>query len=76
MGTTKYFTERVEIDVDLSEWEDEELIEEIRSRGYQVDKEPDMISAEYNWQRGAKKEALILLERQFPEFIGLSKLAD
>ena len=76
MGSTKYFTESVEISVGLDEWEDDELIKEIKSRGYKVDEEKELIEIEQRWNRGEKKEALILLERKFPELIGISKLLD
>jgi|LakMenEpi03Aug12_release.lakeMendotaPanAssembly.Ray.scaffolds.fasta_scaffold1567237_2 hypothetical protein len=76
MASTKYFTEHVEIDVDLSEWTDSELIEEVKSRGYNVEQEPDLIEAEYYWNRGNKKEALILVEREYKWLRGIANLAN
>lgn len=76
MGSTKYFSERVEIDVSLDEWDDDELIKEIKSRGYKVEEEEELIEVEWRWRRGEKKEALILLEREFKWLSGLSDLAN
>jgi hypothetical protein len=77
MGKTKIFTEHVDIHIDLSEWEDEELIEEVRARGYFVEEPPlDLVSVGTHWNRGAKKEALILLEREYPELHGISQLVN
>jgi hypothetical protein len=64
------------VDVYLDNFEDSELIEEMKYRGYHVSEEPKIISIENYWNRGYKKEALILLERKFPELIGISKLID
>ena len=75
MGSTKSFSEYVDIDVGLDEWDDHELIEEIKSRGYNVDDE-DLTEIEWRWRRGDKKEALILLEREFKWLRGLSDLAN
>lgn len=67
----------VEVDVDLDDFDDKELIEELEARGYFIsESEHDIIGIEYDWNRGAKKEALIHLERKFPELIGISKLVD
>lgn len=70
------FTETVEIDVNPSDFEDDELIEELESRGYNIEKEPNLINAAWYWQRGQKKEALILIEREVSELRGISQLAD
>lgn len=65
----------VEVEIDLDNFEDGELIEELEARGYFIsESEHDIIGIEYDWNRGARKEALILLERKFPELIGISKL--
>lgn len=75
------YSQTVYVDVELGDFEDEDLAEELQSRGYMVSEknaelEVDIISIEQYWNRGDKKEALILLERKFPELIGISKLAD
>ena len=70
------FEQTVYVDVDLDDFEDEDLIKELEARDYAVDIPHDIISIEYHWNRGNKKEALILLERKFPELIGISKLID
>lgn len=64
------------VDVDLENFGDSELIEEMKYRGYHVSEEPEIISIEQYWNQGNRKEALVLLERKFPELIGISKLAD
>jgi hypothetical protein len=66
----------VEIDVDLDDFDDGEIIEEMRHRGYQVAKLPDMFPIEMYWNQDNKKEALILLEREFPELRGISSLVN
>jgi len=68
----------VEVDVDLDDFDDQELIEEVEARGFHVSDgdHNDIIVIEYHWNRGNKKEALILLERKFPELINISKLVD
>jgi hypothetical protein len=72
------FEQTVYVDVDFGDLDEEDLIEEIESRGFFVVSEQhhDIIAVEYHWNRGDKKEALILLERKFPELIGISKLID
>lgn len=68
----------VEVDVDLDDFDDRELIEEVEARGFYVSdgNHNDIITIEYHWNRGDKKEALILLERKFPELLNISKLVD
>jgi hypothetical protein len=68
----------VEVDVDLDDFDDQELIEEVEARGFYVSDgdHNDIIAIEYHWNRGDKKEALILLERKFRELHGISQLAD
>ena len=71
------YTTEVDVEVDLDDFDNEELIEELESRGFQVSEyEPDIVAIENDWNRGAKKDALILLERMFPELRGISKLVD
>lgn len=72
----KYFTEHVEIEVGLDEWEDEELIEEIKARGYHVKEDADLNNVELYWNQGNKKEALVLLEREFKYLRGISDLVN
>jgi hypothetical protein len=69
------------VDVDLENFEDSELIEEMKYRGYHVSEKPEILSIEeysieHYWNQGNRKEALVLLERKFPELIGISKLID
>jgi hypothetical protein len=67
----------VYVDVDLDDFDEEDLIKELEDRGFYVGVEGhDIIAIENTWNRGDKKEALVLLERKFPELIGISKLID
>ena len=70
-------TTEVEVEVYLNDFDDADLIEELEARGYYVtENQHDIISIEYDWNRGDRKEALIHLERMFPELRGIAKLAD
>lgn len=71
MGSIKFIS--TEIEVGLDEWNDDDLIKEIRDRGYKVD-DDNLVEAEWRWRRGDKKEALILLEREFKWLNGISEL--
>jgi hypothetical protein len=66
----------VEVDVDLDDFEDDDLIDEIERRGYFVsEKEIDTNKFQdvIDWyKRGNVKEALIYLERSIPELYGIS----
>lgn len=68
----------VEVDINLDDFHDSELVEELEARGFYVSEngQTDIIAIEYHWNRGNKKEALILLERMFPELLNISKLVD
>jgi hypothetical protein len=70
--STKYIS--TEVEVGLDEWTDLELIEEIKARGYKVEDDEDMAEVQWRWRRGDKKEALVLLERQYKWLRGLSDL--
>ena len=73
-----YFTQTVEVDVDIDEFDDEEIIDYMECRGYTVTRDPaaDACFVDVAWhvQRGDLKEALILLERQVPELKGIAVL--
>ena len=73
------FTETVYIDVDLSDFDEDEIVEHLVYKGYTVSKnvkDSDIDSIEQYWNRGNRKEALVLLEREFQKLIGISKLLD
>lgn len=73
------FEQTVYVDVDFTDLDEDDLIEELESRGFYVgkqEKEPGITEIELDWNRGAKKDALIQLERKFPELIGISNLVD
>lgn len=67
------------IDLDLNDVDDDELIEEIESRGYKVlmedqeDQHPEIQEAIWRFKAGYIEDAVILLERRFPDLYGLSK---
>ena len=66
----------VEVNVDLDDFEDDDLIDEIERRKYFVsEKEIDLLKFQdvIDWyKRGNVKEALIQLERIIPELYGIS----
>jgi len=71
----------VQVDVNLRELDDDELIEELESRGWDIPDKKDkshIISANLakdmiEWfRRGNAKEAMILLERIYPDMRGIS----
>lgn len=73
-----YFTQTVEVDVDLDEFDDEEIIDYMECRGYTVTKNPaadaSFVDVVWNIERGNLKEALIQLEREVPKLKGISGL--
>ena len=72
--STKYIS--TEVEVGLEEWRDDELIKEIKARGYKVEDDEDLVEVQWRWRRGDKKEALILLERQYKWLRGISDLVN
>lgn len=73
-----YVMKEVEIDVDLDDFEDDELIDEIEVRGYTVIKNTTDghidIQDVIDWyKRGNIKEALFKLEQIFPELYNISE---
>lgn len=68
------YTTEVGIDVDFEDFEDDELIEELVSRGYMVLEEEESHTFEEAvaaLRQGRKEEAFILLERAIPDLKGL-----
>ena len=73
----------VEVDVQLDDFDSDDLIDEIESRGYTVFggkdadkiKKTDEAMQEIFWRfkRGYIEDAMILLERQYPELHTISK---
>ena len=67
-------------DAEIEEFEDIDLIEELEVRGYLITKKSeDHLDQEiedvvWHFRNGRKKDALIVLERIYPELYGLSKL--
>ena len=67
-------------EAEIKEFEDDDLINEIESRGYIVrEKKEDHLDQEiedvvWHFKSGRKKDALIVLERIYPELYGLSRL--
>ena len=71
----------VSVDVNLREFDDDELIEELEARGWDIPDKKDkshIINADLakdmiDWfHRGNAKEALIALERIYPDMRGIS----
>ena len=71
----------VRVDIDLRQLDDDELIEELEDRGWDIPDKKDkshIINAELakdmvDWfRRGNANEALIILERIYPEMHGIS----
>jgi hypothetical protein len=68
------------IDLDLSECDDDDLIDELEHRGYTVlmedqeDQHPEIQEMIWRFKHGYIEDAMILLERRFPEMYGISKL--
>lgn len=72
------FYRTVDVDVDLDDFDDDEVVDYLEGRGYTVTKYPikevDYVDVEWHVQRGDLKEALILLERKIPELKGIASL--
>ena len=70
----------VSVDVDLDDFDDDDLIGEIESRGYKVlaedkeDEHPVLQEMIWRYKAGYIEDAMLLLERKFPEMYGISKL--
>lgn len=68
------YTTEVGIDVDLEDFKDDELIEELVSRSFMVLEEGEghtFEAAVDALRQGRREEGLILLERAIPELKGL-----
>jgi hypothetical protein len=61
-------------EVDLADFDDEDLIKELRYRGYDIDLEPSMEDVIWRYRNGYIQDAMIILERIYPELYGISKL--
>lgn len=64
----------IEIDIDFDKFKDDELIEELVSRGFMVLEEEEGHTFEAALdalRQGRKEEAFILLERAIPDLKGL-----
>lgn len=70
------------VEIDLDDVDDEEMIDELESRGYIVTHTSDDdglqkndILSEMIWRykAGYIEDAMLLLERRFPEMYGISK---
>lgn len=73
--STRVYTE-VEVDVDMDDFNDEDLIDELETRGYNVSRKYkiDDIENVIDWyKRGNIKEALIQLEKIVPNLYGISE---
>lgn len=65
----------VGVDVDLEDFDTDELIQELSwRRKYPSNSDGPLADAIDYYKRGQVKEAMIYLERAFPDFYGLSNL--
>lgn len=75
---TKETWVEVDIDVEPDEFHDEELIEELKDRGYSVTKGPekdnDLSNVAWLLTLNKTEEALIQLERLLPELEGIHRI--
>lgn len=65
----------INVDVDISEFDDDDLIEELESRGYHIEdkytENEDLSYVQWLISSGRKNEALLQLSRLFPQLKGL-----
>lgn len=65
----------VYVDVELDDFEDDDLIRELECRGYEIaGNNPDMKDVIWRYKCGYIKDALLILERLYPDLYGISKL--
>jgi hypothetical protein len=67
----------VYVDVELDDFDDKDLIRELECRGYEIagiGNNPDMNDVIWRYKCGYIKDALLILERLYPELYGISKL--
>jgi hypothetical protein len=65
----------VYVDVDLDDFDDEDLIKELEYRGYDVGGTSlEMKDVIWRYKAGYIKDALLILERLYPDLYGISKL--
>jgi hypothetical protein len=69
-----------EVEIDLDEFDDDDLITELETRGYKVlmenqeDEDDDIQEMIWCYKNGKIEDAMVLLERRFPEMYGIHKL--
>jgi hypothetical protein len=63
-------------DIDLEDFDSDDLVDELQSRGYIVSKTSDRSMEDVIWRykTGYIKDAMIELEYLYPELYGISKL--
>ena len=72
--------QEVAVEVNMEDFGDDDLIEELEERGYKVlcegQEDEDEVIQEMIWRykTGYIEEAMLLLERRFPGMHGISKL--
>ena len=66
----------VYVDISLDDFDDDDLIEELQVRGYQIGEtdNPAMEDVIWRYKLGYIEDALLLLEQLYPELYGISKL--
>ena len=65
----------VDVEVELDDFGDDDLIKELKYRGYTIAEEESVQMQDVIWRytRGYIEDAMILLERLYPELYGLHK---
>lgn len=64
----------VDVDVDMRDFEDKELIDEMRDRGLTNLISQEIEDAILYWKRGDYQESLTRMEIVYPELYGISRL--
>jgi len=64
----------VDVDVDMRDFEDEELIDEMRDRGLTNLISQEIEDAILYWKRGDYQESLTRIEMAYPELYGITRL--
>ena len=77
-----YVSVNTDVEVELDMFDDGELIEELEDRGFKVihkddinDLDDEMEEVVWRFKNGYILDAMLLLERKYPDLYGITKLA-
>lgn len=77
-----YVTVNTDVEVELDMFDDGELIEELEDRGFKVIHKDDVNALDdemeevvWRFKNGYILDAMLLLERKYPDLYGITKLA-